>query len=82
MVGEGVRLEESVVRDRAQGAVSAAELLFQIQRLLKAGLFRRRLGAGVKQCGVGCIYGNEASLLHLEQSYTFMRRESEEVTDA
>lgn len=55
VVGDGVRLQKSVVRDGAEGTVFAPKLLFQLQRLLKAGLFGRRLGAGVEQRRVGGI---------------------------
>lgn len=39
VVGDGMCLKKSVVRDGAEGAVFAAEFLFQLQRLLKTGLF-------------------------------------------
>lgn len=55
VVGDGVGLEQRVVRDGAQGVVFAAEFLLQLQRLLQAGLFGWRLGAGVEQRGVGGV---------------------------
>lgn len=39
VVGDGVCLKKSVVRDGAEGTVFAAKFLFQLQRLLKTGLF-------------------------------------------
>lgn len=39
VVGDGVCLKKSVVCDGAEGAVFAAEFLFQLQRLLKTSLF-------------------------------------------
>lgn len=58
MVGDGVRLEKSVVRDGADGVAFALEFLLQLQGLLKAGMFGWRLGAGVEQRGVGGICSN------------------------
>ncbi|TNN75939.1 hypothetical protein EYF80_013909 [Liparis tanakae] len=52
VVGDGVRLEEGVVRDGAERVVGAAEFLLQRHGLPEAGLFGRRLGAGVEQGGV------------------------------
>lgn len=58
MVGDGVRLEKSVVRDGADGVAFALEFLLQLQGLLEAGMFGWRLGAGVEQRGVGSICSN------------------------
>jgi len=74
VVGDGVRLEEGVVRDGAERVVVAAEFLLQRHGLLDAGLFGRRLGAGVEQGGVGGVVGLEAALLHLEETRAALHR--------
>lgn len=55
VVGDGVCLEKGVVCDGAEGVVFAAELLLQLQGLLKTSLFGWRLSAGIEQRGVSSI---------------------------
>lgn len=66
VVGDGVRLQKSVVGDGAKLVALATELLLQLQGLLEAGYSERRLGAGVEQGGVGGVGGIQTSLFHLQ----------------
>lgn len=80
VVGDGVGLEQSVVRNGAQRVVLTQELLFQLQGLLESGLLRWRLGAGIEQRGVGCICCSQTSLFHLKDTATITHSITE-VTD-
>lgn len=68
VVGEGVRLEERVVRDCAEGVIFATQFLLQLQGLLQTSLFVRRLGARVEKCGVSSICGLQTAFLQLEDA--------------
>lgn len=57
VVGDGVCLEEGMIRDGAEGVVFTTEFLLQLQCLLETCLFEWRLSAGIKQGGVGGICG-------------------------
>lgn len=73
VVGDGVRLEKSVVRDGAEGVVLTTEFLLQLQCLLETDWFGWRLSAGVEQRGVSGIYRSQTSLLHLEDTHKITR---------
>ena len=68
VVGNGVRLEEGVVRDGADGVVFATKFLFQVQRMLEPGLLPWRLSTGVEQGGVCGVCGNQGPLFHLKDN--------------
>lgn len=63
VVGEGMRLEKGVVRDRAEWVIFATQFLLQLQGLLETGFFGRRLSTGVEKCCVGRICGLQAPFL-------------------
>lgn len=73
VVGEGMRLEECVVCDGAEGVVFPAKFLLQLQGLLESSLFVRRLSAGIEQRSVCSIFGLQTSFLHLEETHSIIK---------
>lgn len=63
VIGEGVRLEKGVVRDRAQWVIFATQFLLQLQGLLETSFFGWRLSTRVEKCCVGSICGLQTPFL-------------------